>query len=262
MDKTILYFQCASGISGDMTIAALLDLGIEEKRFLEELAKLNLTGYSTAIRHTEKNGITGVDFQVLLGQVEEDGDHHRHDHEHHHHHEHRGLAEIQAMIEDSSLSQRVKEMSVAIFQNVAKAEAKIHGKPVEQVHFHEVGAVDSIVDIVGCALCIDLLGVDAIYASPVHTGTGFVQCQHGWLPVPAPATLELLKGKPIYSKGIESELVTPTGAAILATLAVGFGPAPDMVLEAVGYGFGKKELPIPNMLRVLKGKKKPQLNLT
>lgn len=252
MDKTILYFQCSSGISGDMTIAALLDLGIEEKRFLEELAKLNLEGYSTAIRHMEKDGITGTDFQVLLEQVEEDSDHH---------HEHRGLAEIQAMIENSSMSQRTKELSIAIFQNVAKAEAKIHGKPIEQVHFHEVGAVDSIVDIVGCAICIDLLGVDEIYASPVHTGTGFVQCQHGWLPVPAPATLELLKGKPIYSRGIESELVTPTGAAILATLAADFGPVPDMVLEEVGYGFGKKELPIKNMLRVLKGKKKPQLKL-
>lgn len=258
MDKTILYFQCSSGISGDMTIAALLDLGIEEKRFLEELAKLNLEGYSTAIRHMEKDGITGTDFHVLLEQVEEDSDHH---HDHHHHHEHRGLAEIQAMIENSSMSQRTKELSIAIFQNVAKAEAKIHGKPIEQVHFHEVGAVDSIVDIVGCAICIDLLGVDEIYASPVHTGTGFVQCQHGWLPVPAPATLELLKGKPIYSRGIESELVTPTGAAILATLAADFGPVPDMVLEEVGYGFGKKELPIKNMLRVLKGKKKPQLKL-
>ena len=166
------------------------------------------------------------------------------------------------MIENSTVSQRTKELSIAIFQNVAKAEAKIHGKPVEQVHFHEVGAVDSIVDIVGCAICIDLLGVDEIYASPVHTGTGFVQCQHGWLPVPAPATLELLKGKPIYSKGIEHELVTPTGAAILATLAADFGPVPDMVLEGVGYGFGKTELPIKNMLRVLKGKKKPQLKLT
>ena len=258
MDKTVLYFQCSSGISGDMTIAALLDLGIEEKRFLEELAKLNLEGYSTAIRHMEKDGITGTDFQVLLEQVEEASDHH---HDHHHHHEHRGLTEIQAMIENSSMSQRTKELSIAIFQNVAKAEAKIHGKPIEQVHFHEVGAVDSIVDIVGCAICIDLLGVDEIYASPVHTGTGFVQCQHGWLPVPAPATLELLKGKPIYSKGIESELVTPTGAAILATLAADFGPVPDMVLEEVGYGFGKKELPIKNMLRVLKGKKKPQLKL-
>ncbi|MBC8544767.1 nickel pincer cofactor biosynthesis protein LarC [Bianquea renquensis] len=254
MDKTILYFQCSSGISGDMTVAALLDLGIDEKRFLEELAKLHLEGYSTVIRHMEKDGITGTDFQVLLEQAEEDSEHH--------HHGHRGLAEIQAMIENSTVSQRTKELSIAIFQNVAKAEAKIHGKPVEQVHFHEVGAVDSIVDIVGCAICIDLLGVDEIYASPVHTGTGFVQCQHGWLPVPAPATLELLKGKPIYSKGIEHELVTPTGAAILVTLAADFGPVPDMVLEGVGYGFGKTELPIKNMLRVLKGKKKPQLKLT
>lgn len=250
--KKILFFDCFSGISGDMTIGALLDLGVDQEQFMNEIEKLHVHGYELEIEKSIKKGITGTRFHVHLT------DHH-HDHDedhHHHHHDHRNLFDVEKIIDDSGLKDNVKVMSKNIFRLVAEAEAKIHGKPLDQVHFHEVGAIDSIIDIVGAAICMDLLGVDEVYASPLHVGTGFVHCAHGVFPVPAPATLEILKGVPIYNKGIETELVTPTGAAIIKALSEGFGDVPAMELNRIGYGLGKKDLAIPNVLRVYLGEKK------
>lgn len=280
MEKTVLYFDCLSGISGDMTIAALLDLGVDKDEFLAQLKKINIDGYRIEIKKGQKNGISGTDFNVILDNDDNHDHTHNHDHNHeqmhhhahnhnkethhhghsHHHHEnshvHRNLHDIEHIIDDSELNERVKEISKKIFGYVAASEAKIHDKPIEEVHFHEVGAIDSIVDIIGAAICIDMLNVDEIYSSYIHVGTGFVNCAHGRIPVPAPATLDILKGIPIYSKGIRSELVTPTGAAIIKALAKDFIPMPEMIIEEIGYGLGKKDLEVTNALRVTLGKKK------
>ncbi len=275
---SVLYFQCLSGISGDMTVGALLDLGIDQQAFLDELRKIGIDGYEIEIHRRQKNGITGTKFDVILageshgpGEGDAQTDPHRghgHHHHHGHHHEHghgerahahphRNLHDIEALIDNSDLSEAVKSLSKKIFGYVAHAEAHVHDKPLEEVHFHEVGAIDSIVDIVGTAIAVDMLDIDGIYSSPLHVGTGYVQCQHGRIPVPAPATVEILKGVPVYSQGIRSELVTPTGAAIIRALAEDFVPLPEMAIEQAGYGIGTKDLPIANVLRVFLGKKKP-----
>ena len=259
MEKRILYFDCLSGISGDMTIAALLDLGINQDEFLQELKKINIDGYRIEVKKSQKNGISGIDFKVILDSHDDIHDHnhsHQHHHSHGHSHVHRNLHDIGHIIDNSKINNKVKEMSKTIFGYVAASEAKIHNKPIEEVHFHEVGAIDSIIDIIGTAICIDKLNVDEIYASYLHLGTGFVNCAHGRIPVPAPATLDILKGIPVYSTGIRSELVTPTGAAIIKSLAKDFVPIPEMSVEQIGYGLGKKDLEITNVLMVLLGKKK------
>ena len=249
MEK-ILYFDCFSGISGDMTIGALLDLGIDREQFLSELKKLDIDGYEIEIKKAQKNGITGTDFNVHIN-------HHHHDHEeHHHHHDHRNLHDIEHIIDHSTLEASIKDLSKRIFRIVAEAEAQVHGKSIDEVHFHEVGALDSIIDIVGTAICIHMLDIEEIHASPLHVGSGFVECAHGIIPIPAPATLEILKNVPIYNEGIRSELVTPTGAAIIKALSSDFGEIPPMVVEALGYGLGKRDLAIPNMLKVYMGVKK------
>ncbi|RCW50659.1 uncharacterized protein (TIGR00299 family) protein [Halanaerobium sp. MA284_MarDTE_T2] len=301
MEK-ILYFECSSGISGDMTIAALLDLGLDQEEFLNKLKKLNLSGYKIEIKKTQKNGITGTDFKVLLNNTahpdhiyedSRDHEHSHHDHEHyhdhnhnddqhshnydkknhnhvhkedkgHHHpgsgeHHHRNLGDIEKLIDESELNENIKELSKKIFSYVAEAEAKVHSKPLNEVHFHEVGAVDSIVDIVGTAILIDMLDADYIYSSAVPIGSGFVNVAHGNIPVPAPATIEILKDVPVYASGIKSELVTPTGAAIIKTLAEEFCPLPEVKIKKIAYGAGKKDLEITNMLRLYlaeKSKKK------
>ncbi len=301
----ILYFDCFSGISGDMTLGALLDLGLDQQAFLSELDKLGLNKeYEIYIKKGVKTGITGLDVTVRILNSHEEGhdvhchqhvhdgahckeeaadefsqakiddvhqhaDHHHADHhhdgEHSHAHSHihvhshdgvgvqRNFREIKELIENSELSQSVKDTALKIFEKLAMAEGKIHGISPEQVHFHEVGAVDSIVDIVGTAICIDMLKPDVIMASPVNVGGGFVKCQHGIFPVPAPATLELLKGIPVYSKNARGELVTPTGAAILSTLCQEFAEFPSMVIEKIGYGLGKRDYEMPNCLRVCWG---------
>lgn len=245
----VLYFDCFSGIAGDMTVAALLDLGIDEAIFRQELDKLNIDGYQIQIAKNLKNGISGTSFKVVLTE-------NHHEHHEHHEHQHRNLYDVEEIIDKSSLSDRIKELSKDIFRQVAVAEAKIHAKSIEEVHFHEVGAVDSIIDIVGVAICMDILDVDEVYSSPLHTGTGFVECAHGKFPVTAPAALEILKEVPIYSTGIEAELLTPTGAAIIKTLARDFVPLPEMIIEEIGYGLGELNLEIPNVLRVIMAKKK------
>jgi len=251
----ILYLDCFAGISGDMTLGAFLDLGVKEEILLQGLEKLKADGYRIEISKKDKNGIMGTDVNVIL-----EDDHHHHEHEHNHddhggysHNHDRNLHSIEELIDASDLDEKVKILSKEIFKKVAIAEGKIHGKPIEEVHFHEVGAIDSIVDIVGVAICLNDLKVDKVISSPLHTGTGFVHCQHGVIPVPAPATLEILKEAevPFYSTGIPKELVTPTGAAIVATIADEFGSMPEAKALAIGYGLGKRDLKIANLLRMV-----------
>ena len=274
-----LYFDCFSGISGDMTLGALLDLGVDTEVLLEGIKSLGIDGYEIKIEKKLKNGIAGTELTVVLegehghshdhdhGHSHNHEDHshdhphhaHAHNHEHHHahahshenSHEHRTLAVIEEIIDKSTLKDRVKSLSKKIFGVVAEAEGKIHGKPASEVHFHEVGAVDSIIDIIGAAICIDHLGVDRILFSKLPLSHGFVKCQHGIIPLPAPATLEILKGVPVYYSKYSFELVTPTGAAIAKALADGFDIEEDLIVESIGYGLGKKTYEVPNALRVV-----------
>lgn len=232
------FFDIYSGISGNMVLGALVDLGLDPVALGEKLAALGLEGeFELEVNGVNRSGITGTHVQVVLSDSEGQ-------------HAHRHFSEIKDIIESSALPPMVKKKAVDIFRNLALAEASVHGVEMEEIHFHEVGAVDAIVDIVGSVLGLEMLGIDKIYASSLHTGTGFVDCEHGRIPVPAPATVELLAGVPVYSRGIEAELVTPTGAAIISTLAEDFGPRPQMKIEKTGYGAGSRELEIPNFLRV------------
>lgn len=234
-----IYLDCFAGISGNMLLGALIDAGVPEELLRAELAKLPVHGYQLHISRVDKGGITAVYLDVKVDEAV---------------HEHRNLADILAIIEQAPLKAAVKATSKAIFTRLAQAEAKVHGVPVDEIHFHEVGAVDSIVDIVGAAWALDYLGITRIYAAKLHVGSGFVQCCHGRIPVPAPATAELLHGIPYEAGEIAKELVTPTGAAILATLGNGFGSKPaGFVSRKIGYGAGTWELAIPNVLRLYYG---------
>ena len=235
----IAYFDCFSGISGDMTLGAFIDLGVPVNWLKDRLEKIPLSGFDLSVATVSRNGIQAksVDVRVI------DEAHSR------------NYAQIISMIEKSYLSPNIQQMSLDIFERIADAEAAIHGCPKEKVHFHEVGGIDSVVDIVGTALCVDYLGITRIISSKIPLGRGFVSCQHGTLPVPAPATLGILKGVPVYGTQISQELVTPTGAAIVVALAESFEEIPDMIIEKTGYGAGKRELkPIPNLLRIITGK--------
>ncbi len=239
---SILYLDCFSGVSGNMLLGGLFDLGLPEDQFRSMLAKLPVTGYELITKRVEKQGISAVYVDVKVTKRQ----HHRH------------LPDIIHSIESSGLPQPVKDTASAIFLRLAKAEAKVHNTTLEDIHFHEVGAVDAIIDVVGTAFGLHELGIDAIYASKLHAGTGFVKCDHGLMPVPAPATAELLQGIPWYGGDIKRELVTPTGAAIVASLAKGFGPMPDrFVSRKIGYGAGSWDLAIPNVLRMLYGELQP-----
>jgi uncharacterized protein (TIGR00299 family) protein len=237
----MIYLDCQAGISGDMTVGALLDLGVPLEYLQAELAKVQLPPdtYSLSISRTERHHISALKFDVAV----------------HDHHTHRHYAGIDAMLAESGLSDPVKETARKIFRRLAEAEATVHGVAVEEVHFHEVGAVDSIVDIVGAAICLDYLKVKEVHVSPLPLGSGFVDTAHGRLPVPAPATAELLKGLPVHGECGPGERVTPTGAAIVAALASGFGKQPDMMLENIGCGAGGKDFPdCPNIVRAFLGK--------
>jgi len=231
------YFDCFSGISGDMVLGALVDAGLDLGQLESELRRLNLTGYHIRTEETERGGIRATQLKVTAAEEQKE----------------RNLNDICEIIEKSTLRTSVKIKSKQVFLRLAKAEAKIHGKATEQIHFHEVGAVDALVDVVGAVIALQELGIEKVYASQVHVGTGFVKCSHGLLPLPAPATTELLRGVPIYSTGIRKELTTPTGAAILTTLCDEFGEMPSMQVEKIGYGAGSRELPLPNLLRVFIG---------
>ncbi|MGW6297620.1 LarC family nickel insertion protein [Peribacillus butanolivorans] len=285
-----LYFDCFSGISGDMVIGALIDAGADPFQMEEELKKLNIVEeYTLSWEKVVKNGITSTKFDVILSRKpehlhehihshEHNHEHshsndHSHDHEqshildhnehshsnsnsheHHHHHDHRTYKQIVEIINEANFNASVKNMSLAIFKKIGEAEGHIHGLPLEKVHFHEVGAVDSIIDIIGAAILINQLGIQSVLSSAIPTGSGHIHIDHGIYPVPAPATLEILKGVPIAASDIRSELATPTGAAIAAVLAESFCPLPTMTVESIGYGAGTKTFKNhPNVLRIIIG---------
>jgi uncharacterized protein (TIGR00299 family) protein len=232
------YFDCFSGISGDMTLGALIDLGVPLSWLQDQLSNMPLSGFQIATRPVVRNGITANRVDV---QVDD-------------HNPARNFKQIKSLLENSSLSEGVKSTSLNIFKKLAHAEADIHGCAVEEVHFHEVGGIDAIVDIVGTALCLQKLGIKKVSASKIPLGAGFVTSQHGKLPVPAPATLEILKDVPVYGTDIAHELVTPTGAAIIVCLAESFEPLPAMHVKKIGYGAGQRELhERPNLLRIIAG---------
>ena len=236
----ILYFDCQAGISGDMTVAALLDLGVPLEYLQTELAKLSLPpdSYALSINRTERQHTAALKFDVAV----------------HDHHTHRHYAGIDGMICSSALPEPVRETAAKIFRRLAEAEAQVHGVAIEDVHFHEVGAVDSIIDIVATAVCLDYLKVEQVFASAVPLGSGFVETAHGRLPVPAPATAELLKGLAVHADCGPGERVTPTGAAILAVLVSACGPWPDMTITQIGSGAGSKDFnDCPNILRAFLG---------
>ncbi|HEY8459831.1 MAG TPA: nickel pincer cofactor biosynthesis protein LarC [Blastocatellia bacterium] len=245
-----LYLDCFAGASGDMLVGAMLDCGLDFESLRSELSKLGVEGYELSLNRVNRSGISAAKFDVhLTGGRHSHG--HRHDHEHSHH---RSLSEIKRIISSSNLGEQVKGRAQTIFHRIGEAESKIHDIPIESVHFHEVGAIDSIVDIVGACVAFDAMKIDRIISSPLHVGSGTFQCAHGTYPVPGPATAELLKGVPIYSKDIEGELVTPTGAAIISTLAESYGPMPAMRMEKIGYGAGTRDYPkFPNALRAVIG---------
>jgi uncharacterized protein (TIGR00299 family) protein len=260
-----LYLDLFSGIAGDMFIAALLDLGVDARQLERELKKLKLDGYHLHISRQQKSAIVGVKFDVHLAPEPDhehahDHGHQHHKHEHHHDHSHddsRNFSEIKQLISRSKLSAWVKQKSIAVFQRIAEAEGKIHGLPPGEVHFHEVGAVDSIVDIVGAAIALELLGKPRVFASPVVEGTGWIRCAHGRFPVPAPATLAILGARGIGLTQCEEphELVTPTGAALLAEFVERFGAMENLVAEKIGFGLGTRENQTrPNVLRAVLGK--------
>ncbi|MBQ9022796.1 MAG: DUF111 family protein [Eubacterium sp.] len=294
--KKVIYFDCYMGISGDMVLGACLDLGVDEEALKTELRKLHIEGIDLSVKKMLKNGFTGTDVEVLskedglpVDHLHDDvhGEHvhhhdhkHTHDHEHfhehihehthehshthahehtHHHdhdHEHRTLSEIRNLIMGSDLEDAVKETAMDIFYVIAEAEAKVHGKPIEEVGFHEVGAIDSIVDICGAAICLHLLGVEKVYCSVVREGTGFIMCQHGQLPVPVPAVANMMPGSGIIVKQtdeVHTELVTPTGFGILKGTKAICGTMPEMMVERVGLGFGKRDVGRLNGLRAVYG---------
>ncbi len=242
-----IYLDCFAGISGNMFLGACLQLGVPLAHLTAELEKLPFDDHwSLIVDDVSKNGIAAVHLDVDLHE-------HHHDHHHEHHH-HRSMADIRTIIESSTLSLEIKKLALLIFEKLAAAEGKIHNTPPEDVHFHEVGAVDSIIDIVGAAICIDYLDVERVFVSKINVGSGTVDCAHGLMPVPAPATAELLAGFPTRRSTVEKELTTPTGAAIVAALAEHSGDLPDsFTVEKIGYGAGTYDLEIPNVLRIYLG---------
>ena len=233
----VAYFDCFSGIAGDMILGALIDCGLDVSFLKKELEKLDLSGYKIYTKHVKYNEIKATDFIVEIKETST----------------HRHLSDINQIIENSNLDEGIKKTSKQIFYNLAKAESKVHNSDIEDVHFHEVGAVDAIIDIVGAVICIKKLGIKKIYCSALPMGAGFVTCSHGLLPIPAPATVEILKGIPVYSDERKQELVTPTGAAIITTVAYKFGNMPLMKINKVGYGSGKTKSNYPNLLRIFLG---------
>lgn len=233
----IAYFDCFAGISGDMILGALIDSGLDIELLKTGLGKLQLDGWQLTTEKISKNGIAGTKVNV----VSEEQKAHRH------------LRHILEIIDSSGCDDVVKSNSKKIFRRLAEVEAKIHDTTPEKIHFHEVGALDAIIDIVGGVIGLHLLGIEKIYASTIHLGSGFVDCAHGRIPLPSPATVALLHDIPTYSTGIQNELTTPTGAAVISTLAESFGPMPLMTIKSTGYGAGRRDLEIPNLLRLIIG---------
>jgi len=283
----VLYFDCFAGASGDMVLGALLDAGLPIHELEQALGSLMIPGYRLAADRVLRSGLSATQFRLIEGYDEpaeadaseapahghqhahprggRDHDHHDHDPEsahgspggHHGHagHAHRSLGEITALIDRSSLPDRARARAISLFTRLAEAEAEVHQMPVSKVHLHEVGELDSIVDIVGAVFGLDWFGADRILASPMNVGGGMVRSAHGVFPVPAPATAKLLLGVPVYSSGVQMETVTPTGALLVTGHATAYGPLPAMRIEHVGYGAGGRDLPgTPNVLRILVGR--------
>ena len=236
----LAYLDCSSGISGDMFLAALLDAGVELDRLRAELAKLDLGPYEFTQSRVMRKGLAGNHVDIVVPDKQP----------------HRHLSHIEKLIGAAAIDDAVKKEALQVFRRLGEAEAVLHNQPIEKIHFHEVGAVDAILDIVGTCLGLAMLGNPELICSPLNVGGGRVEAAHGTLPVPAPATAELLKGIPVYSTGVEGELVTPTGAALVSTLATGFGPVPSMKVERIGYGAGAKDFPThPNIARLMLGER-------
>lgn len=277
MSKT-LYLECYSGISGDMTVAALLDLGADREVLKESLKSLPVGGFRTEITRVKKSGLDACDFSVILEQDNHDHDmeylhgseksytghhehshevnhehHHGHTHSHEHPHEHRGMKEITEIIQKSEMTVRAKKMAMRVFDILAQAESKAHGVPVEEVHFHEVGAVDSIVDIAAIAICMDNLDISNVIVPVLYEGTGFIRCQHGQIPVPVPAVTHIAETHKLKLKitDIQGELVTPTGAAVVAAFRTSDRLPEDFTVLKTGIGAGKRQYRCPGILRAM-----------
>ena len=282
MSKKTLYLECCSGISGDMVTAALLDLGADEAVLRKALASLPLTGFAVRISRVKKSGLDACDFDVVLdaehenhdhdmaylygsapaehdhhhhdhGEHEHEHEHHAHDHEHHHHHEHRGLAEVLDILHRADLTPRARATAVKIFTILGQAEAKAHGATLETVHFHEVGAVDSIVDITAAAVCLDNLGIEEVIIPVLYEGTGTIRCAHGILPIPVPAVVNIAAAEHLnlHITGAKGEYVTPTGAAIAAAIRTSETLPAEFTVEKIGLGAGKREQELPGFVRAM-----------
>ena len=251
----ILYFDCFAGAAGDMILGALLDAGLPFDELKRALGSLAVEGWDVSVDKVIKTGVTATKFRVHEHAHSHHQQHPHHHGEHgHHHHAHRSLDEIYAAIQRSSLSEAGKSRAIGMFRRLGEAEAAIHGVPIEKIHLHEVGEIDSIIDIVGAVFALEWFAADTIVVSPMNVGGGMVKSAHGVFPVPAPATVALVKDAPVYSSGIQAELLTPTGALILTEYASEFGPVPAMTIDRVGYGAGDRELKeTPNVVRVLVG---------
>lgn len=256
----VIYLDCSMGAAGDMLMAALYELLEDKQAFLDMMRSLGLPGIEISAEPAVKCGITGTHMKVLVhGSEELDALHdhlHEHAHEHshdHEHHHHTGLHEIEHLLSHLDLPQTVRDDALAVYHRIAEAESKVHGRPVDQIHFHEVGTLDALADVVGVCLLMHLLAPEKVYASSVHVGSGQVRCAHGILPVPAPATALLLAGVPIYGGVIQGELCTPTGAALLTHFVTKFGELPAMRLLKSGYGMGTKDFPAANCVRAMLG---------
>ena len=236
----IAYFDCFSGISGDMILGALVDAGLPLEVFTKLIDDLNLSGCRISSKKVKKSGISATKVDISFPPIR------------------KSPAEILSLMESLDISQKLKEKSKSIFLTLAKAEAYIHQEDINSVHLHELGSIDTLIDIVGSVVGLDKMGIEEVYSSEINVGEGFVKTAHGYLPVPAPATAHILKGVPVYSSGVKAELTTPTGAAILTGFSSGYGSLPLMKLEIIGYGAGEKDLPSPNLLRVLIGEKSIQ----
>jgi uncharacterized protein (TIGR00299 family) protein len=233
-----LYFDCFAGASGDMILGAMVAAGVDANALKDQLSLLNVDGFNISFETVDRSGLSATYARVETA----------------HEHKHRHLSDIKQIIENSGVSDSAKTLAVKIFTRLAEAEARVHNEPVDHVHFHEVGALDAIVDIVGAAICIDLLKIERFVCSPLHVGSGTIQMAHGRFPVPPPAVAELLAGVPFYATDIQGELLTPTGAAIITTVCKEFGPIPRMTTDVTGYGAGTRQYKdFPNVLRVLLG---------
>lgn len=254
-----LYIECKMGAAGDMLTAALLELFENREETISQLNSMGITNVTFSAETVQKHDINGTHIHVNIDGHEENSEHHHHEHDHnehhhhHHHHSHHSLSDIKTLINSLNVPEMVKNNGLQVYESLAKAEAKVHNTEVTDIHFHEVGTMDAVADVMAACYLLYLLKVDRVVVSPVHVGSGTVHCAHGILPVPAPATAELLKGLPIYGGSIESELCTPTGAALLRHFGSQFGDMPVMTISKIGYGMGKKDFPVANCVRVFLG---------